>query len=138
MNVYLAILSGISWAALVAGFVLIWGEWIGHPRMLLCDCRMFPDRSRHLDTPYLLGASIVCAVISVTDLARLVFSDHGWNWARFGFAVFYALWSLSWYRKWKKHKRGGKHGSLAKLLARVKVTVAGLRIVPIPGEEGVK
>jgi len=134
VTVYLWLLSAVSWASLVVASILIWGEILGRPKVMVCDCRMFPERSHHLDTPFLLGASISCAGISVTDLSSLVFSPEGWRWMHFGFAILYALWSLSYYRRWKKHKRGGKHGSLAKLLAKVKITVAGLRVVPVRGE----
>ena len=133
MTVYLGILDAIWYAGIIALGILVWGEGLGRPRAMICDCRMFPERLHHLDTPFLLGVAISCAVISVTDLANFAFSDHGWRWVKFGFAVLYALWSLAYYRKWKKHKRGGKHGSLAKLLAKVKVTAAGLRVAPVRG-----
>lgn len=133
MRYYLDLLWGIQYVALAWILLVHWVfEWRGRPARLLCTCSMFPTQRHHLDTPWLLVSCIATGAVSVTDLAVVTFT--GIDWIALIFSVVYAIWSWVYYKRWKKHNKGGKHGSLAKLLARVKVTTGGLRVVPVKGD----
>lgn len=133
MKYYLDLLTGIQWIALAWILFIHWvAEWRGRPAWMVCSCRMFPAQRHHLDTPWLLVSSIATGAVAVTMLAIVAF--EGLDWIALVFSIVYVTWSSVYYKRWKKHKKGGKNGSLAKLLARVKVTAGGLRVVPVKGD----
>jgi hypothetical protein len=127
MNVFLGILDAAAFQINLFVVVLIWSEIWGVPRKILCSCSLFP-LPHHMNTPALLATWIGCAVMAVDDLLRAAFLK---DWFAIPLAVLFAFLSWRYYERWKKHRKGRKNGSLAKLLAKVKITSAGLRVVPV-------
>lgn len=123
---YLDVLRSVQFATVLTLTPLLF-PWL-LPARMRCGCTLVRRRP-HLVTGLLLLACILTGIIAAITLYRAFFQWPWWIIA----CVVYAFWSWEFYREWKKHKNNRKNGSLAKLLAKVKVTAAGLRVVPVKG-----
>lgn len=128
MATYLMVVRGLLDAGLVGCFLLTTAEMLGRPARWLCHCRVVSFS--HLNRPLLLAVSIVAGVASV---GYLVLVAYGGGLLHLVGAALYGFFCWSYWWLWKKHDKDRRQGSLAKLRAKVKVTAAGLKVVPVKG-----
>lgn len=96
---------------------------------LRCDCSFFPRRRPHwgnvmLFVHFLSALTCLLCVLGVsvvgTDRIVVVWSLP-WMW-----------WAYRAFQDWRKHSKNSRKRLIDKVTGRVKVTVAGLKVIPVP------
>lgn len=128
----LNIVAGVHYGAVGLAIVLVWLEVLRRvPRKFECTCPVFPRYRPHWNNtgqfleflfPLIATITEVLLVGLSADAARFVFLGMGVVWA---FATYKA------YLCWRKHNKNNHKKLKDKVLGRVKVTLSGLKVVPV-------
>lgn len=102
------------------------------PRRFACTCRMFPRYPVHWDNLGLF-LEFLCGVLATAAIFMVAVVSDAWGRA---FPLIFTLgWAFVSYmagKQWWKHSKNGRKKLKKKLRDRVKVTAAGLKVVPAP------
>lgn len=130
----IAVLSVLGLAGMIGNTVLVFFEILRSPPKMFCDCGA--THRWFLPGVHFLGRLIMVRAVMVTVAAvSSIFDDYSMFSRVFLLSIWGGLSAMYWYAWWI-HEKNSRKKLKDKVLGRVKVTLAGLRIVPIPHGAG--
>lgn len=126
-------LDGVYWSLFATTAFLILAQFAGHPKRVICMCGASGFPGIHLNSRFMfvMGAGFAAqAVIGSYGVAG--FADLGPAFS----ATVNGLLGGYHLRAWWKHSRRDRRKLLDKVLGVVRVTLAGLKVVPVPHAGG--
>jgi hypothetical protein len=127
------LLTWLLTAAALIGATLLIAESLRTPPRLICKCGAPGFQRPHLKRPWLLVAGTMYGLAGMNDLFKFIRETDPMSrgfWGLFG--VMFVLVSVIYLRRWRRHPKDKNRHPLGRILAVVRETAAGLRIVPTP------